>query len=175
MATERLAPDDEVAFRRAVARLGLTDEGAIAAGLRHMRARTLQRGELLLRAGEPATLAGVLITGLLREYFVTERGVERTKSIVTPLQLTGSLADLLSGEPSRASIVAEERSRVVMAPYAALRALEAEWPAWAALQRRSLEHLLRYKAKREYEFLCLNAEERYAAFLAAHPESCRPV
>ncbi len=170
MRSEPLTPEDEHAVTQALARLGLTDPPALAAGLALMRAYPLARGTHLLRTGEHATLAGVLVTGLLREYFLTERGVERTKGIATALQFTGSLADLLSGQPSRASIVAEEPSRVVLAPYAALRALEGRFPAWTSLQRRSVEHLVRYKAEREYQFLCLDAAARYQAFLTQHPD-----
>lgn len=169
MRSEPLTPEDEGAVAAAFARLGLTDPPAVAAGLALMRAYSLARGEHVLRTGEPAVLAGVLVSGLLREYFLTRKGVERTKSIVTALQFTGSLADLLSGQPSRASIVAEEPSRVVLAPYGALRALEERFPTWAVLQRRSVEHLVRYKAEREYQFLCLDAAERYQAFRTQHP------
>lgn len=167
---EQVGPSDEAAFVRALGRFGITEPGAVAAGLRLCHVRTLKRGEYLLRGGEPATLVGVLVSGLLREHFLTKNGVERTKSFILPLQLTGSLADLLSGRPSRSFIVAEESSRVLLGPYAELRALEASWPAWSLMARRSLEHLLLYKAEREYEFLCMDAEERYAAFVARHPD-----
>lgn len=40
---------------------------------------------------------------------------------------------------------------------------------WAAAAgQRGAEAPVRYKAEREYEFLCLSAEERYAAFSARH-------
>lgn len=164
-----LETSDELALRQAFGRLGLAQEPAIAEALPLFRARVLGRGEYLLRAGELATLVGVLVSGLLREHFVTERGIERTKSFVTPLQFTGSLADLLSQKPSRPFIVAEETSRVVVAPYAELRRLEQLYPAWAAVARRSIEHLLLDKAEREYQFMCLDAEARYAAFLERYP------
>lgn len=164
-----LTTDDEAAFRGALARLGLTEARHYEDVRGYLNARTLRRGEYLLRAGEHATQMGLLVRGLLREFFVSSKGVERTKSFVVPSQLTGSLADLLSGEPSRASIVAEEPARLVLAPYTAVRALEQSSPAWAAAGRRSLEHLLLYKAEREYQFLCLDAEARFAAFTARHP------
>jgi CRP-like cAMP-binding protein len=166
---EPLTASDEMALCSAMRRLGLTEQLALAASLPLFHVRVLQRGEYLLRGGERAALAGVLVSGLLREHFVTEKGVERTKSFVTPLQFTGSLADLLSEKPSRAFIVAEETSRLVLAPYAELRKLESVWPSWTAATRRSLEHLLLDKAEREYHFMCLDAEGRYAAFLARYP------
>lgn len=164
----KLTAADEAAFISAVGRLGVTEPAALAAGVSLLHVRELQRGEYLLRAGEPAVYTGVLVSGLLREHFVTPRGVDRTKGFVTQLQFTGSLADLLSGEPSRAYIVAEAPSRLALLLFTKLRALQARSPAWAAAGQRSAEHLVRYKAEREYQFLCLSAEERYAAFRARH-------
>jgi CRP-like cAMP-binding protein len=164
-----LAETDIQALTSSLSRLGLADQPLSSAHLGIFHARELARGEYLLRGGESAKWAGVLVRGLLREHFVTERGVERTKSFVLPLQFTGSLADLLSGKPSRAFIVAEQAARVVLAPYAELRRLEKESPLWAAMARRSVDHLLLDKAEREYQFMCLDAEARYAAFLARYP------
>jgi len=165
----KLTPADEAAFISAVGRLGVTDPRSVAEGLALLHVRELRRGEYLLRAGELAVYAGVLVTGLLREHFVTSRGVDRTKGFVTELQFTGSLADLLRGEPARASIVADAPARLVVLVYAQLRALQAKSSAWATAGQHSAEQLVRYKAEREYEFLCLTAEERYAAFSARHP------
>jgi CRP-like cAMP-binding protein len=164
-----LVASDKQVLSSALGRLGLTDQELIAKNLGLFHVRELARGEYLLRGGEHATWAGVLISGLLREHFVSERGVERTKSFILPSQFTGSLADLLSGKPSRAFIVAEQSSRVALAPYSELRRLEAESPLWAAMARRSVDHLLMEKAEREYQFMCLDAEARYAAFLAKYP------
>jgi CRP-like cAMP-binding protein len=166
---DALTASDRAGLQTALARLGLTEAGAVEEGVSLFRARRLERGEYLLRGHEHATLVGVLLSGLLREHFITEKGVERTKSFVTALQFTGSLADLLSGKPSRAYIRAEETSRIVVAPYAQLRGLELRWPSWLAAARRSMEHLLLDKADREYQFMCLDAEARYAAFLARYP------
>lgn len=168
--SQTLTRADEAAFRQAVGRVGVTDPADVARGVALLHVRTLQRGAYLLRGGEDAIYAGVLVSGLLREHFVTTRGVERTKSFITPLQFTGSLADLLSGKPSRAYIVAEAPSRLVLLNYAELRALQTTSPAWAHAGQRSAEHLVVYKAEREYEFLCLDAAARYASFLARHPE-----
>jgi hypothetical protein len=48
------------------------------------------------------------------------RGVERTKAFVLSGELTGSLADLLAGGPSKAYIVADEPSRLLVVGYSAM-------------------------------------------------------
>ena len=170
MKRARPTDDDVAIFAGAVARLGVTDPSSLSevTGLLHVR--ELETGEHLLQAGEQASLVGVLASGLLREYFVNAKGVERTKSFVCPHQFTGSLADLLSSRPSRASIAAETPARVVLLGYAQLRALYATSRTWSTAAQHSAEHLVVYKAEREYQFLCLDAEQRYEAFLQQHPD-----
>lgn len=166
---QRLTPADVEVFRRALAFRGLTCPEELRAGLSIMRVRALARGQFLLRAGEQASYLGMLVSGLLREYFVSPRGVERTKAFILPGEATGSLADLVSGEPSRAFIVAEAPSRLIVGRFSSFRALEQSSALWSAATRRGTEILLVRKALREYELLCLDAAERYAAFTARYP------
>ena len=161
---------DIAAIERVATRLQIVEPDARAALIGVLHVRELARGEYLLRSGERALFIGILLSGLLREHFVTKRGVERTKSFILPMQLTGSLADLLSPEPARAFIVAEKPSRLVVAPYASVRAFETRYADFRSHGQRVAERLVLAKAEREYELLCLDAEERYAAFLQRYPE-----
>jgi len=170
VARTTLTDDDRRAFARAMRRVAPLDDAELAAGLALMRPRELGRGEHFLRAGVQATEIGVVVSGFLREHFLLAKGVERTKAFVGPGEATGSLADLLSGGPSRAWIVADAETRVLVGRYDAFRALGERSPAWAALGRRSLELLLLRKAEREYELLGLDAAARYAAFVARWPD-----
>lgn len=155
---------DVATLTRALTVLGPLDERALRDSVRTFRAREFQRGACLLRAGERASLVGVVVSGLMREYFITPDGVERTKNFAPAGQWTGSLPDLLGTDPARCYIVAEERTRLVLLHWEELLRLEASHPAYARLMRRSAERLLRVKAEREYELICLDAEARYQAF-----------
>ncbi len=126
------------------------------------RPRLLRNKEFFLRAGDRATETGVVLQGLLREYFISSDGTERTKAFVRESQSTGSLADLLSGRPSRAFIVAEEPARLLTLDYEELRAMIARSPEWIGWSVRLLELAFAGKAEREYELLGLDAAERYA-------------
>jgi CRP-like cAMP-binding protein len=123
----------------------------------------------LLRAGERATRASVVVHGLVRELFVLADGTERTKAFVHEGGITGSLADLLAGGPSRGCIVAEEPTRVLSFEYADFLALASRRPRWEAIRVKVLERLLAAKAEREHELLGLDAAARYERFGERHP------
>jgi CRP-like cAMP-binding protein len=106
---------------------------------------------------------------MLREHFVTSNGIERTKAFVLEQQFTGSLADLLRGGPSRAFIVAEETTRLVVAPYSEMRSLANKHRAFRSFGVKVTERLLVAKAEREYELLSLDAAARYRAFAERYP------
>jgi CRP-like cAMP-binding protein len=163
-------PRDLAMFQAGVGRFHPVDEEAANACLAHCRIRLLARGEYLLRAGERATQAGLLVGGLLREYFLLESGVERTKAFVVAGEPTGSLADLLHEGGSRAYIVAEEPSRLITVPFEAMLALSERFLAWRIYGERLLQLLFLKKAEREYELLGLDAQARYRAFLRKFPD-----
>ena len=158
-------------YAYATAMCGVADlaEADLAAGVASVRIRLLAKGEFLLRAGDQAEQVAVVVQGLLREHFVLPDGTERTKAFVLEGQLSGSLADLLSSAPSRAYIVAEEPSRLLLMPFSAARQLAQQRPAWRTLGARVTESLLRVKAEREYELLGLDAAGRYEAFRTRYP------
>lgn len=142
---------------------------ALAAAERALTVCTLRRGGSFLRAGEQATAVGTVAEGFLRELYVLPDGTERTKAFVFEGDATGSLADLLSGQPSRAHIVAEEPTRVVCLPYDVYRALVSEHADWMRCHLAVVEALFLRKARREEELLGLDAMGRYRDLLARWP------
>jgi CRP-like cAMP-binding protein len=160
---------DRDAYAAAIRSISQVPDAALRAGFAQTRVRTLSRGMFFLRAGQTATDVGVVVQGLLREFFVMHDGTERTKAFVVERELTGSLADLLARGPSKAMILAEEPCRVLVTPYSAMRALAREYPAWREFSTAVLERLVVSKAEREYELLGLSAEERYRRFALRYP------
>src|SRR5688572_1878365 len=104
----RLTAEDTAQFIAGMQRIAPAPLEDLREVLERARVAVLDVGEHALRAGELASHSGVVLTGLLREYFVMPDGTERTKAFVRGGEATGSLADLLSGRPSRAFIVAHE-------------------------------------------------------------------
>jgi CRP-like cAMP-binding protein len=157
---------DRGALAALVTRVVAIDDDAAAPLLDAARTRRLVRGELLLHAGDRATAAGVVVAGVMREYFPLADGREVTRNFAGPGDGIGSLSDLMSGEPSRSAIAAETDARVVTVPWQVLRSEADRNPAVAAFLARTVEQLYLTKARREYELLALDAEGRYLAFRA---------
>jgi len=165
----RLSAEELGTFSAGVLRISQVSEVERQALLDVCQLRDVPRGQHLLRAGEQATHTGVVLSGLLREYFVMPNGAERTKAFVQAGQCTGSLADLLSSKPSRAFIVAEERTRLVLTSFTTMRAIAERSREWSRFSLRAVEQLFLYKAEREYELLGLDADARYDAFVQRFP------
>lgn len=162
-------PADLEAYRAALSVIGPVAPSVSNSAIPLLRVRQLDRGAYVLRAGDEARDVAFVVLGVLREYFPLPNGTERTKSFVVEGQTSGSLADLLSGKPSRASIVAEEPTRILIASWQALRELARDDSGWAEIGSRYAERLVLRKAQREYELLALDAEARYARFREDFP------
>src|SRR5690242_17290230 len=84
---------------------------------RIMFARQLVPGEHLLRAGQLATHACWIRSGLLREYYIDPQGREFTRRFSDSGELSGSLADLLVQRGALVSIEALEPSELLVWPW----------------------------------------------------------
>jgi CRP-like cAMP-binding protein len=164
-----LGDSDAAVFRQAICAICPLAEAELTAAFAIMRPRALARGEYLLRAGEHASEAAIVVRGLVREHFVMPDGTERTKAFVLAGQPTGSLADLLSGAPSRAYIVAEEPTRLLCASFADSLALAERSPGWRNYGVQLMQRILLIKAEREYELLGMDAQARYELFSTRYP------
>jgi CRP-like cAMP-binding protein len=165
----RISQADRVSYALAMRRFASLSEADIDDGLALVRVVTFAKKEHFLRAGETAVDVALVLSGLFREHFTTSAGVEKTKAFVCEGQVTGSIADLLAGGPSRAFIVAEEPARALVFSFASFEALAARSAGWEAVRRAVLERVLATKATREWELLGLDARERYAAFAQLYP------
>jgi CRP-like cAMP-binding protein len=157
---------DRAVFTAFVRRVGPVDDATAEKILDAGRARRLSRGELFLSAGDRATKAGTVVTGVMREYYPLADGREVTRNFAGPGDGIGSLSDLISGEASKSAIAAETDARIVTVPWHVLRGEADRNPAVAMFLARTTEQLYLLKARREYELLALDAEARYVAFRA---------
>ena len=153
----------------ALRKLSDLDDEAVAQLAPLVRQQDIGAGSHLLRAGERATNGAMVLRGVLREFFILADGKERTRWFAREGDLIGSLSDLLSGLPARASIVALTPAKVLVVPWVAFDNLCQREHSWSMFARRLAESLYIRKSEREYELLALPADERYQRFRERHP------
>lgn len=161
-----MAYDD---LRQGMERFGALEDGTWAAIAALVSAQTVARGHHLLRAGARASDAFFVRDGLVREYYVDQRGHEATRRFCLTGEFSGSLADLLSTGPAAVSIEALAPTRLCRLSWAQLDLLSESRPDLMRLLRRIAEGLYLRKAAREFEMLTLPATARYRRFVAEYP------
>jgi CRP-like cAMP-binding protein len=130
----------------------------------------LDAGEYFLETGEIAQYSGFVLQGVLREFFITLKGQEFNKNFNLEGEFTGSLFDLITAEPSTASIQALTPARLLICQFADLQDLYNRHKEWERIGRLLAENLFLLKARREWEFMTLSAEQRYLLLIQKKPE-----
>jgi len=134
-----------------------------------LEARRFDNGTWLLEAGQRAQWCFYVEQGLVRELYIDEQGQEHTRTLVSAGHFTGSLLDLLSGEPSVTWLQALEPTRTLAFRFADFEALCLRHADLNMLARRVAEQLYVRKARREHELLAWPAARRYAAWRTVNP------
>jgi CRP-like cAMP-binding protein len=112
---------------------------------------------------EPANLF-FIEQGLVKAFYETRDGKEFIKSFIREGQIIGSLQALFADRPNSFSVVALEDCVVLEIPKAHLLGVAGENREFQTLMNEQLLALAMKKEQREYELLCLSAEERYQLF-----------
>jgi len=163
-------PSAVESLRVVLSRLGtLSDKAWDDARSRFCEYR-VDAGEFFLEAGETAHYSGFVIEGVLREFFITLKGQEFNKNFNLEFEFTGSLFDLIASEPSTAYIQALTPARLLICRFADLQDLYNRHKEWERIGRLLAENLFMIKARREWEFLTLSAEQRYTLLTQRNPE-----
>jgi len=136
----------------------------------HWSFKRLAKGEYLHKVGEPATEMAFVLDGALREYFLTLEGLEFNKAFVFSGEFTGSLFDLMSDDVSTASVQAVKPCLMLTAPFEIMYRLYDQYDCFQRLGRIITERLFLKKARREYEFLTMDAQARYLALIEQYPK-----
>jgi CRP-like cAMP-binding protein len=127
-------------------------------------------GEPLLRAGERWSSLFWVQSGVLRLYYLDREGQSTNKNFYVDGALLWPLTPTLAEQPADFWIEAITPSRVWAVPWSVWQSACADWPAWHALERRTLATLLDDKMRREQQFLQLSATARYEDLCRRRPE-----
>ena len=135
-------------------------EDAISAAVGFSEFKVYSKGQLLGKIGEGSSVAGIVMSGVVRSFYVDSDGNDITQyfasegSICIDVAMWESLEEstvmLFKASDMKDLILGDEHLKTV----------------WIAL----LEEALRYKIYRENGFLVENATERYLAFRKRSPE-----
>ena len=127
-------------------------------------------GEHLFRQGDEASNLYLVKTGLLKAYYLSSDGKENIKSFVLKGDLIGSLASCCGGKSCTFSLICLEPSELIQFRFGDLyTAIQSD----VELSAGTTDFLLGFgmkKEMREFELLCLSAEDRYRRLLQNTPE-----
>ena len=120
--------------------------------------RSVRTNEYFIREGEIPKKLGFIVSGLFRYVYITNKGVEFTKGIITEKNFIVSYSAMIAGSYSHFFIEALEDSEVLEIPYERWKTLmEADY-FWVRFLLALVEKGFSVKEKRERDLLLLNAE-----------------
>lgn len=131
--------------------------------------RKVPKGEIILKAGDPATTFCFIKEGFMRMYYIDKAGNEFTKTFRDKFDIASPYAEMLQGINSRIYIQALEDSVIVTLKYQEFIDLFQRNVCWNNIGRKFAEKFFVVKERREWELLTLDAKERYEIFLEEYP------
>lgn len=132
--------------------------------------RALARGEHLFRQGDHNGALYRVSEGFLKAYYVTEDGKEQIKSFIPAGSIIGNLTAAATGSANTFSLMALEDCSLVKFSFEDMFKLGETNLSVAARMNKLLLELAMKKERREYELLCLSAEERYLELTRNMPD-----
>ncbi len=124
-----------------------------------------KKGDHLVRSGEKTDSMYIIQSGLTRSYYIDKNGKEFNKIFLSEGEVASAYVELLKDIPARLDIQALEDTEVLVVKYQHIKDLYKRHDCWNEVGRRVAENFFILKEQREYEFLLLEAADRYHNFL----------
>ncbi|MCU7906335.1 MAG: Crp/Fnr family transcriptional regulator [Candidatus Thiodiazotropha sp. (ex Epidulcina cf. delphinae)] len=144
-------------------RLPLSDRDRLQLN-QSFRRRTFKKKIKVLNQGDVCTEIYFVRSGLVKLCYHTLDGKEYIKSFIKEGGMFGSLNSLLNNAGSTFSVIALEDLIVDAVAYATFFNLANKYPEFHAVSLNFFQQLALKKEIREYELLCLSAQQRYEKF-----------
>jgi len=125
------------------------------------QSKSYSKGQYIFKQGDTDANIYFIKSGLLKAYYLTDEGKEFVKSFLLPGELIGSLRAVTDESACQFSVVCLEDTEVLAVPFKKLYSESLKSLETASVLMERLIELACKKEKREYEFLCLNAQQRY--------------
>ncbi len=120
-----------------------------------------KRGEHVFSQGFSDASIYFVRSGLLKAYYTTDEGKEFVKSFIVTHDVIGSLSSCYKGECCSFSLVCLENSCLMKIPFSVIYEHSKTDQNIASSMIQMLLEFSMKKEKREFEFLCLSAEQRF--------------
>ncbi len=133
------------------------------------RHEQLRKGRFFVRAGEHPRKIGFIVSGILRLYYLNDKGDEFTKAFCVENEMVAAYSALLLEEPSRLFIEALEDTSLLVASYESYKRISSGHICWNIINQTMAEALIVKKEKRESALLMDDAAKRYQKFLEDYP------
>ncbi len=156
-------------LRAALARVVRVPEAEFAFLCGQLGKKSLRRGEPFARIGDRPREVAFVRSGLFRQYYLSPEGTEHNKVFSLEGSFMAPFGAILRKERGLLQIEAVEDSDLYTLSVDRYEALFDRHVCWERFGRRIAEDLFSRKEQREFEFLMLSPEERYAAFLETNP------
>lgn len=156
-------------LHRALNRLSAIPDDQWSALQELLREKFVQKGETFVEIGDRTGEMGFVVSGLLRKYYLNEEGQEFIKGFSWENEIASPYASLITGQPSNIHIEALEDTHLRVIRYADFQKLYPKHSCWQEIGRKLAEKCFIEREQREFEFLTLSAQERYARFKKGFP------
>lgn len=130
----------------------------------------VQKGEHVFMQGERDECLYRVKSGLLKAYYVSDDGKESIKSFIGDSSLIGSLSSAYNNLNCSFNLLALKDCHLTRLPFKTLIEQARSSQVLANTMMDVLLELGIKKERREYELLCLPAEERYQIFTQQNPQ-----
>jgi CRP-like cAMP-binding protein len=162
--TPRRLADQATEVLRGVPLFAVLGEDGLTAASRAGSTRTYGAGQIICHQGDPGDRLYVILHGLVKVVFTSERGNEIVLRTLGDAEVFGELA-LLDGSPRSASVVAVESTLVFMLLRERLLELMRQHPRLGDEFLRMLGHLVRRLTEQAGDLVFLDLPGRLAKLL----------
>gem|GEM_PF-734173 len=145
------------------------EDEAWAVLAKHSDLKSISKEESFVRTGDYCEDMAFVLSGIFQKYYLKENGQKFIKEFCPEKSLIGTYASFLTGEPSKFMIQALEDSTILKFDLGKVTKEIGHLASYERLRRNIAEMVFLKREKREYEFLCLKAKERYQSFLRDFP------
>ena len=134
-----------------------------------LKDKTIEKGEILLRAGDICSHSFFVESGLLRSYSIDTHGKEHVIQFAPESWIISDRSSVLFQEPSEFFIDAVEKTNIVIFDAEFVDRASEISSKYREFNRKALNNHIRHQQQRINRLLSATAEERYLNFIDLYP------